>query len=157
MIKVERAHVRDMGHVTSLELHTQEYPKSTEEMKSYCMPVAGSGKQAYLALITSKQVGHALVDFNKTLKYCMIESIGVHPSFRKAGIGRKLVEKISIDAYVDGLPVRIAVASYLVDDLEDPWNIEQWLWKLGFKAVGVGDECFRYGKLYDFYIFERIK
>lgn len=154
MIRVELAQARDMGRVTSSELHTQEYPKSIEEMKEYCLAVIGSEKQSYLAYIATKAVGHAFVSYSK--KDCMIESIGVHTSFRKSGVGRAIVDKITEDANKRNYGVKIMVASYAIDDLQDPWCIDHWLWKLGFKAVGVGDVCFRYGKNYDYYIFERL-
>jgi len=156
MIRVEIAQARDMGHVTSLELHTQEYPKSIEEMKEYCLSVVGCEKQAYLAYISTKAVGHTLVTFSKKTQDCIIESIGVHPSFRKSGVGKAIVDKITEDANKRDYGVKIKVASYAVDDLQDPWCIEHWLWKLGFKAISVGGECFRYGKNYDYYIFERL-
>jgi GNAT superfamily N-acetyltransferase len=156
MIRVETVQARNMGSVTSLELHTQEYPKSIEEMKEYCLSVVGSEKQAYLAYISTEAVGHALVVYDKKTQDCMIESIGVHLSFRKAGVGRAIVDKITEDANKRNYGIKIRVASYAVDDLQDPWCIEHWLWKLGFKAIGVGGECFRYGKTYDYYIFERL-
>jgi len=155
MIRVELAQARAMGSVATLELRTQEYPKLTEEIKEYCLDIDGE-KQAYYARIAVKAVGHAFVVFDDEAQTCTIESIGVLPEFRKTGVGRALVDKITKDTEDLDYSVKIRVASYAVTDTEDPWCIEQWLWKLGFKATGTDGVCFRYGQDYDIYLFERI-
>jgi len=53
--------------------------------------------------------------------------------------------------------VAMFIPCYLVEDKEDPWCVEEWLWKLNFKAVGtVRDGVRRYNKDFDLHIFERM-
>ena len=157
MIQVELAQARNMSDIVTLELWTQEYPKLSEEIKEYCLTVKGGEKQAYTARIATKIIGYVLTAIDKETSRCVIESIGVHQEFRKTGVGRALVDKVDKEASKRGQSLNIKVASYTVTDLEDPWCIEFWLWKLGFKASGCDGECFRYGQTYDMYLFERLR
>jgi ribosomal protein S18 acetylase RimI-like enzyme len=158
MIRVEETHIRDMGHLTSMEIRAQEFAKTSDDIKKYFMDPYGTGMQAYLARIGGKVVGYALTDFDKDAQTCWITSIGTHPNFRKAGVSRKIVDHVANAAAPSNLIVKMEVASYLIDDKEDPWNIEHWLWKLGFKATGTLENGFtRYGKKWDSYTFERLK
>ncbi len=157
MIRVELAQARNMGDIVTLELRTQEYPKLSEEIKEYCLTVAGGEKQAYIARISTKIVGYVLTAIDKETSSCIIESIGVHQEFRKSGVGRALVDNVTEEAHKRGQSLKLRVASYAVTDTEDPWCIEHWLWRLGFKASGCDGECFRYGRNYDMYLFERLR
>lgn len=155
MIRIERALYKDLGHLTAGEIATQEFPMTLDEAKPYVMD---KGRDAYVAKLSSRVVGHALVTIDESNKTTLIDSIGVNPLFRKVGVGRKMMETISLAARAAGDSLKIKVASYLVDDKEDPWNIEGWLWKMGFKAANVEtDGCFRYGRNYDLYVFEKLK
>ena len=156
MIRVELAQARNMGNIVTLELRTQEYPKLAEEIKEHCLTVDG-GKQAHIASIATKIVGYVLTAIDKETSSCIIESIGVHQEFRKSGVGRALVDKVTEGACKRKQSLKIRVASYAITDTEDPWCIEHWLWRLGFKAIGCDGECFRYGRNYDIYLFERLR
>ena len=156
MIRVEIAQARNMGDIVTLELRTQEYPKLSEEIKEYCLTVDGE-KQAHIARIATKIVGYVLTAIDKKTSSCIIESIGVHPEFRKSGVGRALVDKVTEEARKREQSLKFRVVSYAITDTEDPWCIEHWLWRLGFKASTCGGECFRYGQNYDMYLFERLR
>jgi GNAT superfamily N-acetyltransferase len=105
-----------------------------------------------------REVGFALAEMNMSGSY-IIDRVGVHPKFRRVGIGRKIIERITLEAATENINKVIAIVpSYIIDDNEDPWNIEQWLWKLGFKAGKViTDHFHRYNQDYDGYLFQRMK
>lgn len=154
MIRIERCMFKDLGHLAAGEVATQEYPLLTDEIKPYVME---KGKEGYLAKVSARVVGHALATFDKSKSYAILDSIGVNPKFRGAGVGTKLVTHIMMSANVEGFDkVHIYVPNYAIEDKDDPWNIEHWLWRNHFKAVGVKPGCWRYGREYDWYIFERL-
>jgi GNAT superfamily N-acetyltransferase len=145
-----------MPHVVRLDTQTQEFALDVDEAKSWFLT---SGKVPLLATLSNREVGFALIMFNIDKSILTIERVGVHPKFRRVGIGRKIVERAALEAHTEGDgKVQMIVPSYIVDDQQDPWNIEQWLWKVGFKATGVASEHFhRYNQYYDGYIFQRMK
>ena len=156
MIKVSRAQIRDMPHIVRLDTQTQEFALDVDEAKSWFL---ASGKVPLLAILSNREVGFALTTFNKDKDVATIERIGTHPKFRRVGVGRKIVERVALEVVTENIgKVQMIVPSYIVDDMQDPWNIEQWLWKLGFKAVGTLTGHFhRYNQDYDGYIFQRMK
>jgi ribosomal protein S18 acetylase RimI-like enzyme len=138
MIKVSKVGIRDMGHVTTLEVAIQEFPLLIDELKTYFVD---DNKAAYAAHIGSKTVGYVLVTLNKDVM--TINSVGVHPKFRRAGIGSRLIRELGFVAQVEVevvKTIRMFVASYLIEDKEDPWNIEQWLWRTEFKTRKIKHE-----------------
>jgi GNAT superfamily N-acetyltransferase len=149
MIQVFVAQIKDMGSVTSLNFQTQEFPLDVEELRPYFFD---STKRAILAKISTKHIAFACVSMKDGIT--TIDAIGTHPQFRKHGVATLIVNKAEL--IVKGNRVRILVPDYQVDDRTDPWNIEQWLWKAGFKAVGSKPGCIRYNHDYDYYIFERL-
>jgi len=156
MIRVYKGMLRDMPHVTNLDVQTQEFALDAEEVKQWFIQI---GKAVYLAQLGKREVGFALMTYDKEKGTAFIDRVGTHPSFRQAGVGRRLVERVVLEATTESAKkVQMIVPNYAIDDKEDPWNIEQWLWKLGFKAVGVlTDHFHRYGRDYDGYVFERMK
>lgn len=156
MIRVEKCLFKDMGHLTNMEIATQEFALTQDEVKPYVMD---KGKDAWLAKVGTRVVGYVLATLDEKDNVVILDSIGVHPNFRKVGVGKRLVEHLSLQAHAAGHSKVITfVADYLIEDKDDPWNIEHWLWRMGFKAAGVmHNECFRYGRYCDLYIFERQK
>jgi len=154
MIKIERGLFKDLGHLVNGEIACQEYPMLTDEVKPYVME---KEREGYLAKISGRFVGYALCTFDQRNDFVTVDSIGVMPKFRMAGIGKRIITKVCMEANADSFgAVRLLAPSYTIEDKEDPWNIEHWLWKNNFKAVGVQEGCWRYGRNYDWYIFERI-
>jgi N-acetylglutamate synthase-like GNAT family acetyltransferase len=145
----------DMGHVVGMELRTQEYPMLSNDVRPYFTEAM---RQVYVADIQNRLIGYLMMNFLKDKSVAVIDSIGVLPLFRNKGVGKKLVDHASTAALANTVQdIRMYVPSYVVDDMSDPWNIDHWLWKIGFKAVGVVHAaCFRYGYHYDYYIFERL-
>jgi GNAT superfamily N-acetyltransferase len=154
MIRIEVCKFRDLGRVTNFEAATQEFPKNQEEVKHI---FESPSKDAYCAYVGTRAVGCCLVTFDKAHGVTAIDSIGVHPLFRRIGVATKLTAHVLSVSHSDGMDkLNILVPSYLVVDKEDPWNIEHWLWRTQFKAIGtMPDPCRRYGKDYDLYVFER--
>jgi N-acetylglutamate synthase-like GNAT family acetyltransferase len=154
MIEVRKAQIRDMPHVVRLDNQTQEFALCVEEAKKW---FTTTGEVAYVARLGNREVGFALAASKKSRT--LIDRVGVHPKFRQVGIGRKIIERITLEAATENIgKVNVIVPSYVIDDKEDPWNIEQWLWKVGFKATGVITGHFhRYNQDYDGYAFERMK
>lgn len=154
MIRVSKVAFMDMGHVTTLEIATQEFPILIDELKPYW---TDETKRIYRAEIGKRTVGYVILTLDIFKRVATIDNIGVLPEFRKVGVGRRLVQEVVLAARVEGIEkIQMLVASYLIEDKEDPWNIEHWLWRMEFKASGVKtDNVFRYGKWYDDYIFER--
>jgi GNAT superfamily N-acetyltransferase len=155
MIEVCEAQIRDMPHVVRLDTQTQEFALDVDEAKKW---FTEDGRTPYIARLSGREVGFAMAQVNKS-GTCIIARIGVHLKFRRVGIGRKIVERITLEAATENIgTVNMIVPSYIIDDMEDPWNIEQWLWKLGFKATGVITDHFRrYNRNYDGYAFQRMK
>jgi len=155
MIRVFRAERRDMAHITNLDLMTQEFAMDMDVAKSYFTCKSGA---AYLSQVGGKSIAYATAMFDQFTNTVTIESIGTHPEFRRVGVSRKLLDKISLAAHAGGLrKVAMSLPCYLVEDKEDPWYIEEWLWKLNFKAIGsVRDGIRRYNKNFDLHIFERM-
>ena len=153
MIKVEKGLFRDMGHIVTNELKGREYPLGADVVKIF---FTDESRYTFLARISDRVIGHALVSENYPDKICNLFSLVVNPLFRYKGAGRKLVNTVA-DSCGDGLEnIRVYIPSYQIEDMEDPYNVAGWLKKTGFKAVGINSrECFRYGKYYDMYIFER--
>lgn len=153
MIQVEKCFFKDLGKITGLEIKTQEFPFTIDEIKPYALE---KSKDAYLAKAAQKVVGHALVSWDEFKRVATIDSIGAHPDFRAAGVGTRIAKYVATQAYAQDMhTLRMWVPSYAVEDSEDPWNIQHWLWKIGLKATGTKPGCFRYGKEYDWYCFER--
>lgn len=141
-----------MGHVTTLEVATQEFPLLIDDLKKYFVD---DKRAAYAAHIGNKTVGYVLVTFDKAVM--IVNSVGVHPEFRRVGVGSRLIRELGFIAQVEAIKtLRMLVASYLIEDKEDPWNIEQWLWRTEFKTGKIKHETlYRYGKWHDEYIFEK--
>jgi ribosomal protein S18 acetylase RimI-like enzyme len=156
MIKAYKGQFCDMPHITRLDIQTQEFALDVDGVKQY---FTVTNKASYVAQLGGREVGFALVTCNESKGTVFIDRIGAHPSFRRVGVGRKIVERIATEAATKKIDkIQTIVPSYVVDDMEDPWNIEQWLWKLGFKAVKtISDHFHRYNRDYDGYIFERMK
>ncbi|MHC4121276.1 MAG: GNAT family N-acetyltransferase [Planctomycetota bacterium] len=164
MIHVEKAQIRGLGQVADMEVATQEFTKQVDEIKKYFtytyMPT-GEKKDVFLASIGKRAVGHAFVTFEPLKKIAIIDGIGTHPNYRRLGAATTMVEhigKTAAEMFEDALSgLRIQVVSYQVEDKNDPWNIEGWLWKTGFKAAGVQPgACRRYMHDYDLYTFEKL-
>jgi GNAT superfamily N-acetyltransferase len=161
MIEVCKAMIRDMPHIVRLDTQTQEFALDVDEAKKW---FTKEGKSPYLARLGGREVGFALAAFIGSNGFkgfqhtVLIDRIGVHPMFRRTGVGRKIIERITLEALTEDISkVQMIVPSYVVDDKEDPWNIEQWLWKLGFKAVGtISDHFHLYNRDYDGYTFQRM-
>jgi len=140
--------------VAASELATQEFPLVGPEVTAY---LKDQDKEALSATIQNTSVGHAFVTFDNGRKMVTIDSIGTREKFRRKGAGRKIVDYIASDAWRKGCKVRMFVVSYLIEDDNDPWNIKEWLWKSGFKAIGFAPHtCRRYNQEYSVYIFEKI-
>jgi len=155
MIRVFKAEMRDMSYVVNLDLVTQEFAMDMDAAKSYFM---GKSRVAYLAQVGGKSIAYATAMFDHFTNKVLIEAVGTHPEFRRVGVSRKLVDRIGLDAHAAGIrKVAMFIPCYLVEDKEDPWCVEEWLWKLNFKAVGtVRDGVRRYNKDFDLHIFERM-
>lgn len=156
MIEVCKAPLRDMPHTVRLDVQTQEFALDVDEAKKW---FTKDDRAPYIARLGGREVGFALVTFDTSKGTAIIDRVGTHPKFRRVGIGRKLVERIVLEATTEGIgKVQMLVPSYIIDDIQDPWNIEQWLWKLGFKATVTAPDHFRrYNRNYDGYIFQRMK
>lgn len=153
MIKIEKGLFRDMGHVVTNEVQGKEYPLGSDTVKIF---YTDESRYVLLARISDRIVGHALVSENTLEGICNLFSLVVHPLYRGLGVGRNLVNGL-INTCDERLKVvRCYVPSYQIEDMEDPYNIKGWLEKTGFEATGIRNEdCFRYGKYYDMYVFER--
>ena len=153
MIEISKAMIRDVGHVTTLEVWTQEFARTSDKIKA-CFTESES--EVYLAQIGRRHVGYATANFDRQDGAVTVTAIGVHREFRKNGVARKVLDRIELEAKSLNIDtVRMLVPSYLIEDQDDPWNIEQWLWKVSFVAKGAEGGCYRYGHEYDYYIFER--
>jgi len=155
MIEVCKAPLRDMPHIVRLDNQTQEFALDVGGIKEW---FTEKELTPYIARLSSREVGFALAMIDKPKDMIYIARVGVHPKFRRVGIGRKIVERITLEAATENIgEVNMIVPSYTVDDTTDPWNVEQWLWKLGFKATKVVPDLFhRYNRDYDGYTFQRM-
>lgn len=154
MIRISKVTFADMGHISTLEIATQEFPILIDELKPYWSEEI---KRVYRAEIGDRTVGYVLLTLDVFKSVVMIDNIGVLPDFRKVGVGRRLIQESELVARIEGATkLRMLVASYLIEDKKDPWNIEHWLWRMEFMAVSVKNRnVHRYGKWHDDYIFER--
>jgi hypothetical protein len=153
MMQSFKVQFRDMAHVTNLNLHTQEFPFDAKQVKEYFM---SHNCNPYLCKVGARHVGFALATFDKFTDAVTLDLIGSRSAFRRVHVGTNLVERICVEGHTEGFKLlRMLVPSYLVDDMQDPWNIEGWLWKLNFKATKTVPGCYRYGKDYEYYHFER--
>jgi len=163
MIQTFKAQFRDMPYVTLLEAQTQEFSIGAEGVKAVFM---GTTSAAYLAKVAKKHIGYAIVKFDqfegegKGAGTIWLNSIGTHREFLKLDVSRKLVDKVALEAHnhASYFPsMKIVLPSYVIEDKDDPWNVEEWLWKLGFKAVGTKpDAISRYNQLFEAYTFEKV-
>jgi ribosomal protein S18 acetylase RimI-like enzyme len=153
MIKIRQGLEMDLGMVTLMETRAKEFPLSLPGVRKF---IEEDYKEILIAFIGHRAVGYALIETNKIAGVLEIKSIGVLPEFQRKGVGATLICDLRSLAVVDLInTLRIKVPSYTVEDQDDPWNVEHWLWKMEFKAVGLEPGCFRYGNEYDWYIFER--
>ena len=149
--------IRDLGAVSNLELTIQEYPLLTDDIKPYLIE---KKHHVYLGRLNSKPVAYAFVRFDKgcdeSLTAAELVSIGTHKAFRHKGFSTAILARVCKDALAEGISsLQTLVPSYAIDDKEDPWNIEHWLWRNQFKGAGTKRGCFRYGRDYEWYVFER--
>ena len=154
MIRAYRASFADMGAVTELDWRTQEFPLGQGGIKEHFM---GTTKAVFIAKVSTKHIGFVCLNFDPFDAAVKIQAVGTHLDFRKHGVSRKIIERIDIEARNFDNPfskMRLAVPNYQVEDRSDPWNIEEWLWKLGFKAVKTSHGPHPYGDR-DWYIMER--
>jgi N-acetylglutamate synthase-like GNAT family acetyltransferase len=154
MIKVEKSLFRDSGEIVDLELKSTEFPLSVELIKMF---FTVEEREAFIARVSKKAIGSALVSYDKEDKICYIHSLAVHPDFRCLGVSRKLLESVSSCASTFGIrKLVLKVPHYQIDDMSDPYNIREWLDKTGFKFAKLENSIlFRYGVYYDEYIYER--
>ena len=155
MVNIECGLMSGMGYVSGLEVSTQEFPLQLDEIKTYYLE---NTKFVLLATIGKKLVGYVLLSFDRKEGAAYIDRIGVHQDYRRKGVATVLAVRADEFARKEKIrKLRMLVPSYQIEDHEDPWNIEHWLWRVNFKAVGVSEEpCERYGQEYDYYIFERM-
>jgi hypothetical protein len=161
MIRAYRASFADMGSVTELDWRTQEFALGPENIKQYFLTAS---RGAYLAKVSTKHVGFACVTFDQFVKdkpaggIVHLNAIGTLQDFRRHHIATKIIERIDIEARNAENPfhrMQMLVPAYQADDMQDPWNIEHWLWKVGFKALkSITGACSNYGGC-DYYLFER--
>jgi N-acetylglutamate synthase-like GNAT family acetyltransferase len=163
MIRAYRASFADMGAVTELDWRTQEFAMGQERIKEHFM---GSTKAVYTAKVSTKHIGFVALNFDqfdvnnpeaKPHPVVKLRAVGTHPAFRKNGVARKIIERIDIECRNSDIlfdKMRLAVPDYQIEDQTDPWNIEEWLWKMGFKAVKTSFGPHPYGDR-DWYIMER--
>jgi ribosomal protein S18 acetylase RimI-like enzyme len=154
MIQVSVASIRDLEVVRMMDAKTSEFASAVDELKPY---LTTTSKVAYLARVYNKFVGSMRVTFDTQVEVAVIDSIGVHPDFRRQGVGRLLVTKVWAEAKMDNFKrVHITVPSYQVEGPKDSqWFIKPWLFEMGFEAVWTLNEHFySYGKSYDGYVFE---
>ena len=152
MIRVEKCSLKDMAVVADIEVTTQEFPLLGPEIKLFLSDI---DKEAHTALISNTVTGFTLT--TRADQVVTIDSIGTRMRFRNKGVSRKLVDHIVDRAKWIGHKTQMLIPSYLIEDKQDPWSLEEWLWKLGFKAIGETKEgCRRYGRNYGVYIFEKI-
>lgn len=157
MIRVDRAMVRDVGRIYETEYKSQEFAFTTDEIQKYMLT---PGKVAWVASIGDRTCGSLLASECLEDNAVVVDHVSVIPRFRALKVSMKMLDKASDHALAtlkSGLAcLRINVPSYLVEDKEDPWNIESWLWKAQFKAMDlISNEIKRYNQNYDCYVFER--
>jgi len=154
MIEVFKAEFRFMGSLNSLNVKTQEFAFTFDEVRDY---FDAPNKEAYIAKVGNRHIGFALVTFDKVGQVVIIDALGVHPDFRRTQVATNIVRRLVLEAHTEGgyECIRISVPCYLIEDKEDPWNIEQWLWKCSFKVNGESHICRRYNRDYAVYRFDR--
>jgi GNAT superfamily N-acetyltransferase len=157
MIKVDKAMLRDMPHITTLEIKSQEFPIQPEDIKDI---IGDIDREIYVAVLGKSIVGMCVVRFNrfeKGSREALIERISTHPNFRRVGVSKAVLTKLVAVAWADGANcIRIRVPEYKVSP-GDPDDIEQWLWKAGFKSGKMFRDWYvRYGRKYDAYEFTRV-
>jgi hypothetical protein len=147
-----------MGAVTELDWRTQEFAMGVDSIKDHFM---GTNKRVYAAKVSTKHIGFAAVMFDQSDSSdgnaVLLRAIGTHPLFRRNHVARKIIERIDIEARNLDTPfelMRFAVPDYQIEDRTDPWNIEEWLWKMGFKALSSVTGPHPYGER-EWYIMER--
>jgi len=160
MIRAYSASFADMGAVTELDWRTQEFVLGSENIKQFFLT---GTRGAFLAKLSTKHVGFACATFDQFVDdkpaggIVHINAIGTHREFRRHGIATKIIERIDVVSRNADEPfhrMQMLVPVYQVDDMQDPWNIEQWLWKVGFKAIKSVPGCPHYGGC-DYYLFQR--
>ena len=147
---VRIAMAKDLGKILDLDIKSQEYPYTLEELKEF---VTDNNHVGFVASIGRRDIGYALCMLhNQRLGTC----VGVHPDFRNLGVSRSLMSKVSNYALQNGChALQFAVPSYKIDDPYDPDYIGWWFESMELKAGSViTDYFFRYGKAWDAYIFE---
>ena len=152
MIHFRKGILRDLSTLVHLELTAQEFPLSADQIKTF---LETQNQSADIAVVASRAVGYTLSFDDKKADEVIVNSIGVLPEFRRVGVGTKLITNLANPQHGPPVRLRIEVPSYTVEDLYDTYNLEHWLWKTGFKAVGTRPGCWRYGKNYDWYKFVR--
>lgn len=153
MIRVEKAMLRDVGSIIAIEIKAQEFPITSKDIQDALIDTT---REVYVALLGNKIVGTATMKFDKVRRHVTIERISTHPEFRKVGVSKAILEKVTATGWADGMDkMLIMVPEYMAMPL-DPDSINDWLWKCGFKATGtINDWYFRYCRTYDAYQFER--
>jgi len=163
-IVIEKAFARDSGHIRGLEIKAQEYPLPLGVIEEYIdtSPQLGAkqDKEAYVAALSGKVVGSVLLEFNSEEDCMYILRISVHPTWQnthRIKVGSELMHHAEAQAWKRQIrSVRILIPSYKVEDKTDPDYLVPWLDKHHMKAIGVEtDYYFRYGRLWDAYIFEK--
>lgn len=153
MIRCRSALSQDLGKLTLLESKTQEFPLTIDEVKEY---MSADRVYVFLACIGEKEVGYVMFTVVEAKRYLDLYHIGVLGEYRRKGVSSSLLKQvIAVAKKHDLVYIRMLVPSYTVDDKDDPWNIEHWLWINDFSAKGLFGVCNRYGKDYDWYLFKR--
>jgi len=153
MIRIEKVTLlKDLPHLTAIELKSQEFPLSMEVIKEAC----GDPKHAvYLAMIQKRAVGMAVVLFDDDL---VIKRISSHQEFRRVGVCKRILKHLNTVAWAAKLErMTIKIPDYKVCPADDPDYLGEWLYSAGFKATGkvTSGHYTRYCRHYDAYEFAK--
>ncbi|MHC4704408.1 MAG: GNAT family N-acetyltransferase [Planctomycetota bacterium] len=153
MIQVRKVTRSDLGTVHMMEVKTQEFPDDIVALEAvFALPT----DSAFLAFVGKRAIGYAITTHDAPHKAILIDAIGVLPAFRRNGVSRKIVDRLCIEAHTAAAnKLVLSVPSYVIEDKDDPWNLEHWLWRMQFVAVKTEPGGTYYGREYEHYIFER--
>ena len=150
MINTElAAGVRFAGTIRDIEVKSHEYPLDLDEVRKY---IDDADRYVYLARIGKRDIGVACCINSEDVVWMRL---GVLPSFRKLGVARKLLSVVAKRGQADKAHcLKITIPSYRADDKEDPDYIGAWMKDNEFLIAGCKtNHFFRYGKLWDGYVF----
>lgn len=149
---------QDINVIHNLDFKSYHYPIDPSEYKQL---VSRGTALSSIAVVGDKKVGFAIWERGARENAAYIIRLGVLPSYRRKGIGRKILGWVCADIRENkdiklNSKLRVVLPQVICLGPEDPDDVSGFMKKVGFKWIDTMEDLFyHYGRNEDGLVFER--